>query len=284
MSIEKLSTNASLKDVMDKFEEISLRDFSSIDIITANELPSKGKDGQLCIITDVEPSKIILDYVAPNLLESEIFIKYHTNSEYSSLITNNNKLKILFSIREISQKINGEDVGVFGYIWMDDKWVRTVPLTLYLFENGVGDNTAITGGYNKYIKNKPTTDSGTSATINTSSIALKTDSSNGSVTYATVTSKNSIDVTPYNKLYVDFKCSCSSENNAVEKFGVGLYSSNADNTSFNAKYETKVTVSRTTIAIDISKISGEKYFKALIHANDYASGIPSANIYNVWME
>ena len=33
MSIEKLSTNASLKEVIDKFEEISFKDFSSIDKI-----------------------------------------------------------------------------------------------------------------------------------------------------------------------------------------------------------------------------------------------------------
>ena len=36
MSIEKLPTSASLKEVMDKFEEISFQDFSSIDIITAS--------------------------------------------------------------------------------------------------------------------------------------------------------------------------------------------------------------------------------------------------------
>ncbi len=34
MAISKLSTSASLKQVMDKFEEISIQDFSSIDVIT----------------------------------------------------------------------------------------------------------------------------------------------------------------------------------------------------------------------------------------------------------
>ena len=42
MSIEKLSTNASLKQVMDKFEEISLTDLFSLNIIIRNELPSSG--------------------------------------------------------------------------------------------------------------------------------------------------------------------------------------------------------------------------------------------------
>ena len=42
MAISKLSTSASLKQVMDKFEEISIQDFSksNIDIITAKTLPS----------------------------------------------------------------------------------------------------------------------------------------------------------------------------------------------------------------------------------------------------
>ena len=62
MAISKLSTTASLKQVMDKFEEISLKDFSSIDIITASELPASGKEGQICIITDTEPNNIYLDY------------------------------------------------------------------------------------------------------------------------------------------------------------------------------------------------------------------------------
>ena len=39
MTISKLPANASLKQVMDKFEEISFQDFSSMDIITSTELP-----------------------------------------------------------------------------------------------------------------------------------------------------------------------------------------------------------------------------------------------------
>ena len=61
MTISKLPTSASLKQVMDKFEEISLADFSSVNIITASELPSKGKEGQICIITNITPNNIFLD-------------------------------------------------------------------------------------------------------------------------------------------------------------------------------------------------------------------------------
>ena len=42
MAINKLPTSASLKEVIDKFEEISFKDFSSIDIITASKLPTNG--------------------------------------------------------------------------------------------------------------------------------------------------------------------------------------------------------------------------------------------------
>ena len=75
MSIEKLSTSASLKDVIDKFEEISFQDFSSVNIITASELPSKGKEGQLCIITNITPNNIFLDYKERELSENDIFIQ-----------------------------------------------------------------------------------------------------------------------------------------------------------------------------------------------------------------
>ena len=47
MAISKLPTSASLKEVMDKFEEISLLDLSLIDVITATELPKTVKNGQI---------------------------------------------------------------------------------------------------------------------------------------------------------------------------------------------------------------------------------------------
>ena len=61
MSIEKLPTSASLKQVMDKFEEISLQDFSNIDIVVKNELPKDVKENMIVIISDITPSKILAD-------------------------------------------------------------------------------------------------------------------------------------------------------------------------------------------------------------------------------
>ena len=64
MAISKLSTSASLKQVMDKFEEISIQDFSrsNVDIITAKTLPSVVKEGQIVIITQNTPNKIYVSF------------------------------------------------------------------------------------------------------------------------------------------------------------------------------------------------------------------------------
>ena len=81
MAISKLSTSASLKQVMDKFEEISIQDFSrsNVDIITAKTLPSVVKEGQIVIITQNTPDKI---YVS---LNSEKFIHYESQTIGKSL-------------------------------------------------------------------------------------------------------------------------------------------------------------------------------------------------------
>ena len=58
MPINKLPIEASLKEVMDKFEEISLIDLSKIDIVVKNELPSIVKNGQIVVIYKKVANKI----------------------------------------------------------------------------------------------------------------------------------------------------------------------------------------------------------------------------------
>ena len=86
MSIDKLSTNASLKQVMDKFEEISFQDFFAIDIVVKNELPSVVKNNQVVIIGD-PTAKIYIDNKHIdniNLNQNFLFVK-----NFISLLLNN---------------------------------------------------------------------------------------------------------------------------------------------------------------------------------------------------
>ena len=145
MGINKLPTSASLKDVMDKFEEISLQDFSSIDIITASELPTNGKEGQLCIITDVEPSKIYFDYVTPTLLESEIFIQYFMIDSYDTFTVKDNLSNINLKIRRIVQNKNGTTSIVEGYIYINNAWKSLMPQQIDLYN--VGEIDSSTGDF-----------------------------------------------------------------------------------------------------------------------------------------
>ena len=128
MTISKLPTSASLKEVMDKFEEISLQDFSSIDIITASELPSSGKEGQICIITDIEPNSIILNLEVPTSpVETDIFIKYYTMSTPNVFYVEDSKTSISLNLKEVKQYKSGSWVEVKSYLNVNGEWVDMNP-------------------------------------------------------------------------------------------------------------------------------------------------------------
>jgi hypothetical protein len=72
MSVEKLSTNASLKDVMDKFEELSLQDLSLINVKVMSELPASAKEGDFVIVYGKECSRVIVSSKEPNLTDNDL--------------------------------------------------------------------------------------------------------------------------------------------------------------------------------------------------------------------
>ena len=144
MAISKLPTSASLKQVMDKFEEISLQDFSSIDIITASELPSKGKEGQLCIITNITPNNIFLDYKERELSENDIFIQTNIpsndNGEYKQFNVADKRSKISVYIRQIIQKTSSSYVDLDGYIMVEGEWIKLIGDKLELYSYGAASD------------------------------------------------------------------------------------------------------------------------------------------------
>ena len=159
MAINKLPTSASLKEVIDKFEEISLQDFSSVNIITASELPSKGKEGQLCIITNITPNNIFLDYKERELSENDIFIQTNIpsndNGYYKQFNVADKRSKISVYIRQIIQKTASSYVDLDGYIMVEGEWIKLIEDKLELYSYGaVSDLLYPMQRYNSFSNNQ----------------------------------------------------------------------------------------------------------------------------------
>ena len=208
MAISKLPTSASLKQVMDKFEEISLQDFSSIDVITASELPNGGKEGQLCIITDTKPSSILFNYDNTiDIDETEILILYNTADSFQEYNINTSNINMKLRLRYVIQKINGVNTMKKGYVYLEGKWKPLLPTELYIFKSGEGlasgfsytdERTAIGSGSTTNVVSKVTQ----SITSIISDVQL---GSNSLVKYQITFDKSNINLEGYKKLYVDLK-------------------------------------------------------------------------------
>lgn len=145
MAISKLSTTASLKEVMDKFEEISLQDFSSIDIITASELPVNSKENQICIITDMAPNSIIINLETPtSAIEGDIFIKYYGVPTNNVFNVEDSKSIITLNLKEVKQYTNGQWVELKSYMNVSGKWVDMNPIfEVYVAPYNYGDGSFV---------------------------------------------------------------------------------------------------------------------------------------------
>lgn len=264
MAISKLSTTASLKQVMDKFEEISLQDFSSIDIITASELPASGKEGQICIITDTEPNNIYLDYEKPRLSNSDIYIKYHTIDSFETFTITSSKKSAKFKIRDIIQKKNDEEVVVFGYIYINSAWKSLIPPNpnLDIYINGSMSNFAGSFRILNEIGN-------TKITLNSTHI-VGTATANASTSSGIITHTNSIDLSAYKKLYVDL--SCILNRNSVNVRGsakIGVFDSTGDvvankDLKYIEKGNDSLVIERSVYELDINNINGEYFVGVFI--------------------
>ena len=144
MSISKLPTSASLKQVMDKFEEISLSDFSSIDVIVRSELPQVVKNGQVVVI-DNDNGKVYMDNKDVSEVfidENDIYIIYGVESSSSAdFIVGSSTKKINIHLNNIYKYKDGNFVNVENvYIGKDGVWVRILDSMLIVFNEGTYKN------------------------------------------------------------------------------------------------------------------------------------------------
>ena len=292
MAINKLPTSASLKDVMDKFEEISLQDFSSIDIITASELPDEVKDGKIVIIEEEKINKIICNtksYEDVALNNNEVYIKLNNHEDNWALkceIVNNIHL-FSYYVSAIYKKIDEtithcEDI----YMGIDGAWVKVLDTKVDIFANGkFKDGLNLTKGYitsGATCTTKITSESDTYPNC----IYIKQETPTEKYSASCVMNK-SIDVTNYNKLvFVLERLKFVTVLGTVNLY-LGLNTESQGHVSdLKAKYSRSVSnaVTSTLLCeIDISKLSGEHYIQLGIYGSGKAQGIEYyvSNIYFV---
>ena len=250
MAISKLSTTASLKQVMDKFEEISLQDFSSIDIITASELPAKVKEGQIVIITQNTPNKIYVSFDT-----NEISLSYNDILLQVSNKTAN-KRPLYCGDKEISLVYNSciqNGKPLKSYYGKNGQWIQITFTETYIFENGI---TKI-GSFEQVGSNEATL-------ISDGSLNLKVNEK-FSFPYCYIVNTQLLDLSNYTKLYVRIsdlflgaKSSSQLDSNNYIDFGIA----SGTNGSFPNYYVSQTYVSASTsksysnllIELDISSI------------------------------
>ena len=147
MAISKLPTSASLRQIMDKFEEISLQDFSSIDIITASSLPSTVKNGQIVIITSTKPNKIYISTDASDVtLGNTDILLCIGGSTKRTLASSSKEFKLPFA----SCMQNGKYLA--AYYGDSNRWVQITLIETYMLQAGtvkIGSFSILNASSNK---------------------------------------------------------------------------------------------------------------------------------------
>ena len=250
MTISKLPTSASLKQVMDKFEEISLQDFSSIDIITASELPSVVKEGQIVIITQNTPNKIYVSLSNDeiNLNQNDILLQVSSQ--------NTNKKPLYCRDKEICLTYKSciqNEKYLESYYGEDGEWVQITYTNTYILRNGEVEmgNFLLVGGINR------------DTLLKNGNLNLKVDGS--TTAYGYVANNKYLDLSMYSKLFVKISSMILSpissswlQNNNYIEFGIANDASGSGFYSVKQNY-TNTTSSKTyndlLVEIDISKVN-----------------------------
>lgn len=279
MAISKLSINASLKDVMDKFEEISLNDFLGIKIIVANSLPSEVKEEQIVIITDETVNEVILNPTKPTLTTGQAYIQTDFDSadfaKYEKFNPFKNNLLSLY-VSDVLVKTNNGEIKTEGYIGKNGKWVQ-FSASSFIVWNPYYDNYGLESMDGWVIRNRDAYGPNMSVTRSGDQLIVN----NSGYFLGCVFSKQSIDFTKAKTLEIDIpKVTAKAAPSA--DYGLSFYVYIADgNTSYNV---TKTTVYKFvgtnkttlvepgTIKFNVSNITGLKYIAFALEGNGSTNG------------
>lgn len=264
MAISKLPTSASLKQVIDKFEEISLADFSNIDVVVKSELPNEVKNGQIVVITDTY-NNIIFQADKKNYTfeENDIFIRLLPSLNKKFTIGKSKKINMyVFGAEKFT---NGSWQRICSYIGIDNAWISMN--ALYLLER---DKTS------KYVDMYETKSTGASYKTQFNAdhffVQMITTPGSGSPTVqAYIGTKELQQTSSFNKLLIRFKGSGQAYIKLVDEVGNELV-----RTMLNPNTETLK-------EIDITNIDVDCYIRYTAEGtHGKISG--TAYIYDCWME
>ena len=266
MAINKLPTSASLKEVMDKFEEISLQDFSKgLDIEIRKELPSEVKEDKIVIINNENLDVYFVsneDDVPSNAIGIKYSVDINGNGVYLDLKTSTIKLYL----KSAFKNINSLGSSLDAYIGKNGKWQQFSFKVFYFYSypNMVNGITSPSSWIRK---------SGSSNSVPTSMSAYSSYLDFESTNISGVSSVNAemyfsqaIDVTNFNTLRVVISAIAYSSSAIYSAGTCGLTKSTTDVNSFAVKAQTWST-NKTEFLLDVSNLRGEYYFSVHLHSN-----------------
>jgi hypothetical protein len=136
MTISKLPTSASLKEVMDKFEEISLQDIKSIDIKVLTSLPSTVVNNQIVIITN-NPTELNSQVYFTNCGEAipvgKLGVSYSITENEKVLNLNFGNTLAEIYLDKACRNTNGKLSRVECYLGKGGKWIKVSDTTEFIY-------------------------------------------------------------------------------------------------------------------------------------------------------
>ena len=274
MAISKLDSNASLRQVMDKFEEISLAikngDSVELDVECLSSLPSTVKNNKIVVISNYSANKAYIgDYYTSDVSkfnEKDVIITFI--GPKSKLNISTEKVDVNVPLGVAFQKVNGSMKRCEGYIGINSKWVLFSSLELILYDNGAKPNALIYGDL-KVTNGYP---GGTGATSATTCVDkgsyIELNAGNGGsvgVSYPQCWGYDAkIQASKYSRLYVNFPNITFSRNGYSSNANITV-GFNTNNTGTGTWLASKVITSELSnsqliVDLDISNVTQDAYF------------------------
>lgn len=275
MSIEKLPINASLKQVMDKFEEISLMDLSSIDVKLYTKLPSEVKNGQLAILSDNTDLEIILSSKESDAKDNCVFC-YIGNIEEDKKSFSIKNIKLYF--KYIHKIVNNVKTNLIAYVGINGEWVKVVDNNLILYDNGQYPHYQTKGEKLE----KALMGSKFNFTEEDTSLLVRGSSSGGSQEWAILSSINAIDLTNYSYLKIQIADYSISGNATFARLDVAT-----NRTVTGTNYIAMSSISGNgTISLNVSNITSIAYCRVVsaLSGSLSTSGNVRLRVKKMWLE
>ena len=247
---------------------------SSLDIISATELPATGKQNQICVITDIEPTSYVLTSNFDDRYTNTSIVSLYTSSFVGDDIATgklvpitNGKLTTMHYFCKVCQG----DKRLASYIYQNGAWTQLTEAYHPLLERGVATVTSYSGGWNAGITAACYTE-GTGLYFNPGPTS-------GSASNCYLSTNNPIDMSLFTKAKITLY---ASQTHASYKYAIAVAGStsectgskgdispgNAANTKGNFKSLDNILLNTTprTIELDISNVKGNTYFTICVYA------------------